>query len=276
MAIGRQWRQGLPGTRPSRCRSSRCRFVTNWRRTRLWSQSPGSSDARLPNLEDPKRPVSSPGMQTEPAGFGPIPRTWEQRTSRSGSYDAAWLKQRWPWFPNDFDWAHFNAAPRDQQLDGYLDGDEPLELENLHPDYSRYETRLPGIRPQLFVVDGYGTREAALKLDTLWVDADAEKLVLLWRGSLPIQSIRMADLREVHVVQTPLEKRPTTWADVVRAADFEKAATMRARAEEQVKEAADTSAVDATSLASKKAAAVRAPEGTSTRPSRCPVNLALI
>jgi uncharacterized protein YjbI with pentapeptide repeats len=268
VAIGdRQWRQGLSGattSEPAPFTSMPVRYELAYGGP-SYGRNPlgrGHGTAVLPNLEDPKRPVSSPAMETEPAGFGPIPRTWEQRTTRPGTYDSVWLKERWPWFPRDFDWAHFNAAPRDQQLDGYLQGDEPLELENLHPVHARYQTRLPGIRPQLFVVDGYGTREAPLKLDTVWVDADKEKLILLWRGSLPIQSIKMADLREVHVVQTLLEGRPATWAELVRAAELEKAEASRARAEARAEEAADASALDATvaRVEEEAAAAVEAAE----------------
>lgn len=193
----------------------------------------------LPNFEDPKRRITSSSTEFEPASFAPLPRTWPQRTSRLGTYTGTWLRERWPWFPHDFDWGHFNAAPLDQQFEGYLRGDEPVELENLHSVHARYETRLPGIRPQVFVVDGYGVREVPLRLDTLWVDADEEKLVLVWRGALAIQSIKLADLREVHLVQTRLEERPAAWEDLTRETQRKAAAVERAKAEAEAAEAAE-------------------------------------
>src|SRR5262249_24161171 len=93
------------------------------------------------NLEKPKG-QSIP----EPARFGPLAATWPQRCQRLGTYDTNWLKTRWPWFPDDFDWGYFIAAPRDQQVDGYLQGDEEIVMEHLHPQQSPYRSRLPGLR----------------------------------------------------------------------------------------------------------------------------------
>ncbi len=41
---------------------------------------------------------------------------WTQRYSKIGNYKGNYLKERWPWFPKDFDWGYFNAAPA-----GYAD-----------------------------------------------------------------------------------------------------------------------------------------------------------
>ncbi len=104
-----------------------------------------------------------------------------------GTYGADYLDRRWPWFPEDFDWGYFNAAPPALRKEGYLRGDEPLVLENLHPDHPRYASSLPGLRVRCFVTQpGEGGEErfdeVEMRLDTLWVDAEAERLVLLWRG----------------------------------------------------------------------------------------------
>ena len=70
----------------------------------------------LPNIEDPARLDTSPDDRPTPAGFGPIPSAWPQRRSKTGTYDKKWLKERWPWIPEDADWTFENAAPPDQQL----------------------------------------------------------------------------------------------------------------------------------------------------------------
>jgi len=147
----------------------------------------------LPNVEDPGSPIRSPRSRPDPAGFGPLSAEWKLRRSKVGTYKKRWLKERWPGLPHDFDPTYWNAAPPKMQVP-YLRGDEPLLLENLHPDHPRLESMLPGIRARAFACDrppgeeGSGFREIPLELDMVWVDADALKLVLVWRGHTSIDS----------------------------------------------------------------------------------------
>jgi len=142
----------------------------------------------VPNIQNPAHPVTSPFDKTAPAGFLPLSTEWQLRKNKMGSYGSGYLKNRWPWFPEDFDWSHFNAAPTDQQIKGYLRGHENLVFENLHAKHARYETRLPGIRPRCFIRRQdlkTGKRffdEVKLRLDTLWVDLEKEQMILCWRG----------------------------------------------------------------------------------------------
>jgi len=153
----------------------------------------------LPNLEDPNRLITSKKPPPGPAGFGPIPRTWPQRRKNMGSYDGAWLKEHWPFFPPDFDWTHFNTAPVDQRLQGFLRGDEKLRLTHMHPDHPVYETQLPGVRPRWFVeqetTGSLRFQELLLHLDTLWIDMRTETAVLVWRAILPVTDRKLRDLR---------------------------------------------------------------------------------
>src|SRR5262249_26782145 len=143
----------------------------------------------LPNVEHIEQLLRSTRERPPPAGFGPLDRRWAERVSKVGTYDAAWRAERWPWFPEDFDWGYFNAAPADQQIAGYLRGDEALVLEGMHADVVRYESRLPGLRPRCFIAKGaHSFEELALSLDTLWIDVDAGELVLVWRGVAPVAS----------------------------------------------------------------------------------------
>ncbi|XXX81336.1 DUF2169 domain-containing protein [Sorangium sp. So ce134] len=166
----------------------------------------------LPNLELPGNLINSPRQIPDPAGFGPIDRTWAQRTAGVGTYDERWLTERWPGLPEDFDWGYFNAAPRDQQIDGYLRGDEAIALENLHPELPRYESRLPGLRARCFVEatarGGAEIREVPLQIDTLWIDMDAGRLALVWRGLTPIASRDHGELRRILLVTEPLAEAP--------------------------------------------------------------------
>lgn len=157
----------------------------------------GAEVRPMPTVLAPGRAVLDPDSTEEPAGFGPVPLTWAQRMERAGTYDAAWVKARWPWFPDDFDWRFFNAAPSDQQFPVYFRGDERVRFENLHAEVPVFESRLPGLRPRLVAraADAAGTlEEIALVLDTLWVDADAGRAALVWRGRAPAPDKKLRHL----------------------------------------------------------------------------------
>jgi uncharacterized protein YjbI with pentapeptide repeats len=164
---------------------------------------------RMPNVEFPDRLVVDPGNgRQSPAGFGPIPDTAPARMAKLGTFDQNWLKKNWPWFPDDFDWTYFNAAPPDQQLRGFLKGTETLRLKGLHPSAETLECRLPGLRVRWFIADHQDDRprfrEVLLNLDTLWVDTENQKLVLLWRGVAPVSSKKMREVDDLLIVSEPL------------------------------------------------------------------------
>ena len=172
----------------------------------------GKNRRLLPNIEAPDSLIDSPRSSPQPAGFGPLGRMWKQRSSRMGNYKGKYLEERWPWFPQDFDWSHFNAAPPDMQLEGYLRGDEELYFENLHPEYPQYKSRLPGLRVRCFVNTSVETEtdqtrfdEISMVLDTLWVDMEAEKLVLVWRGWTEVLSEEYKEIRHLFIMSEPLE-----------------------------------------------------------------------
>jgi uncharacterized protein YjbI with pentapeptide repeats len=179
----------------------------------------GTNVLPLPNLETPLQLIDSPRAHPEPAGFGPLSRNWRQRCSKMGTYRGSYLKQRWPWFPEDFDWTHFNAAPPEMQLEGYLRGDETLYFENLHPTHPQYEAQLPGLRLRCFVnksadpADATAFVEAPMSLDTLWVDMESERLVLVWRGWVETVSEDHEEIRQVFIEEEELATLPDLISD---------------------------------------------------------------
>jgi len=180
----------------------------------------------LPNVEDPTSLIRSPTSKPEPAGFGPIGALWQQRTSKLGTYDEQWLKTRWPWFAEDFDYEYFNVAPSDLQLEEYLRGDEKLNVENMHPQHSQYECRLPGVRARCFVLrradgksNGEEFSETPLKLDTLWVDMEAEIVELVWRGVVEVVSPEFSEVRRVCICAEPLSDSPASLGQCERKFD---------------------------------------------------------
>jgi len=167
----------------------------------------------LPNIEDPTAPVTSPRDRPDPVGFGPLHPSWQQRQSLVGTYDRRYLEERWPWFPEDFDWGHFNAAPPEMQVEGYLRGDEELYFENLHPEHPQYRSQLPGERVRCFVnrrledeSDATTLDEVPMNLDTLWVDMEAEQLVLLWRGWTEVLSEDCDEIEDLFVMSEPVNE----------------------------------------------------------------------
>lgn len=188
----------------------------------------GTSRRPLPNIENPGDLVSSPGHRPEPWGFGPLHAGWPQRCKKVGKFGKKWLAERWPCLPDDFDWTYFNAAPADQQMEGYLRGDEELAFENLRPEHSQYRTRLPGLRARCFVRRRHpGDSEAAaleevpMNLDTLWADLEAEQVVLVWRGNIPVASEDFEDIQDTLLISEQLATTPRSLSaceDILRRA----------------------------------------------------------
>jgi uncharacterized protein YjbI with pentapeptide repeats len=163
--------------------------------------------ARLPNVETPNKLVTSPGDERPPASFAPVPATWKERWSKLGTYDRAWFKTRWPYFPEDFDWTHFQAAPAPQQLE-HLVGDEPFELVGMHPEHPALRGSLPGVRARTFIQQTKEHKatfaEVRLVLDTAAFDVDANKLDLVWRGFVEVSDEDAPEIQHVFVMSEPL------------------------------------------------------------------------
>lgn len=181
---------------------------------------------RLPNLEDPARPIRARG-DARPRTLGPVSPSWPARAELLGKeYGAGWLRTRSPWYAEDFDWAYFQAAPADQRIPT-LRGDEAVVLEHLLPGAPRVETALPALRVRAFVKDRTGlVREVTMAIDTLFLaldDPDDARLVLSWRGLLPVGEDDLTDLRVVYVGVEPLESEPLPTATyVARLEAFER------------------------------------------------------
>jgi uncharacterized protein YjbI with pentapeptide repeats len=169
----------------------------------------GATGEDAPRIEDPRFPILSPRDAHDPAGFAPISAAWLPRAAPNGSYRGNWTKERWPWLPADFDYGYFNMAPRDQQIDGYLGGDEELRFENLHTSVPDYRCRLPGVRVRCFaLIRGLKKeeqfREVPMNLDTLWIDMAGEKMVLIWRGLAEVRTPKMKEVEHVLAWHEPL------------------------------------------------------------------------
>lgn len=157
----------------------------------------------LPNLESPYRPITAFSDAPPPAGFGFVGPAWAPRVGLAGTYDQAWLDGRMPLLPTDFDRRFYNAAPADQVAPGYLRGDEPVRVANASPRGS-LSFRLPGMPPpQCGVVLRDGKVQAQhAQLDTVIVDTDEDRVLLLWRAAFLLPR-RIHEVRSVRVRPQP-------------------------------------------------------------------------
>ncbi len=169
----------------------------------------GSKARLVPNVETMGNLFSGPGSSVPPTGFGPIDPNWVERGRKVGTYSGNWLAERWPWFPDDFDWTFFNAAPGGQFLSGgYLRGDEPLEFIHLDPQYPKLSGALPGLTTRCFVRVRRNRdlefREVPMRLDTLVADMDERRVVLTWRGVTPVASLKLKEVEDYFLVLEPI------------------------------------------------------------------------
>lgn len=169
----------------------------------------------LPNVELPKKLVTSAKDKPEPAGLSGYELPWPQRRRYQGTYDAKWEKERMPGFPEDFDWRFFNVAPADQRLEGELALGTPFQIENMHPRKTMLTGHLPTARARCFMDvdtrDGRQLREVAMKPETLRLFPNLERGILIYRGVIQVAEDDARDVQNLIVAaEDPDEARPVS------------------------------------------------------------------
>jgi hypothetical protein len=163
---------------------------------REWIRKRGTERLEAPQIEEHKKPFD--GNKDYPAaGFGAVGRWWTPRVKFAGTYDAEWKEKRWPRLPKDFDFAYWNCAPQDQQID-WPKGGEPVAFLGLTPGGGEFRARLPGNPP--FVL----TRLKAgpivfcpMCLDTLVFDMQAMTLACVHRMTVSAHAgVRVLEIRQ--------------------------------------------------------------------------------
>jgi uncharacterized protein YjbI with pentapeptide repeats len=152
----------------------------------------------LPNVEDPQHLIRSPKDRPPPAGFLPYDVGSPQRVSRAGTYDARWLKTRFPGFADDLQPSYFNTAPQDQWLKGYFQGGESFSLQHLHPAQPLIEGVLPTLSARAFITQQTAHAkqliELSTRLDSVWLFPHALRGVLLFRALTRVAEDDAADV----------------------------------------------------------------------------------
>lgn len=173
-------------------------------------------DVPLPNIENPDQPIKFWKDRPEPAGLSFIGRGWQPRAQLLGAYDEAWQENVAPALPEDFSSEYYNGAPSDQQIDGYLRGDETVTISNMHPQ-GNIEFTLPGLVITATVTKGPPPNEmtaeeqgappqekdeiVALNLDTLVIAPNRRSLTMVWRGFSFVEDLTAKEVRRVTVDQ---------------------------------------------------------------------------
>ena len=166
---------------------------------------------RVPNIEDPGHPVQRMG-QGVPAGVGFLSPNWKPRAAYAGTYDEAWSKNRMPLLPRDFDRRFFSAASPGLVIEGYVQGGEAIVVEGAS-QHGSIGFNLPGHPPPRCRAQlaRRSDAEMALKLDTLVIDTDQDRVLLLYRGFTELDD-GPHDVRAIELTIPAPEDKSTTGA----------------------------------------------------------------
>ncbi len=140
----------------------------------------------LPNIENPQALIKYWKETPSPAGMGFIANTWQPRLTYQGTYDEAWLNNRAPLLPSDFDERFFNAAPSDLQLP-FLRGGEQISLNHLTPNGTLSFT-LPAWRLKISIIAKGKAIDIIPVMDTIVIEPDKLEVQLTWRASVMCQN----------------------------------------------------------------------------------------
>jgi len=137
----------------------------------------------LPNFEDPHAPLTRPGEQPRPCGFGPVARHWLPRRAHGGTYDASWAERRLPLWPKDFNEQFFSAAAPGLLAAPHLEGGELVQIVGMSPRGS-YEFSLPRVplRVRFALADRSVHRDPAL--DAIHFEPDSTSFTMYWRAAV--------------------------------------------------------------------------------------------
>ena len=131
-----------------------------------------------------------------PVSLTALGKAWLPRRLLAGTYDQRWLDEQWPLPPLDFDYAYWNCAPGDQQIDYPTPGAQ-LDLLGLYPAdlqqpwAEHFSARLP---PHQLFVHAYlqphvgAGPDILADLDTLVIDMRAQQVYATYRVVLPAQA----------------------------------------------------------------------------------------
>lgn len=154
---------------------------------------------RLPNVEYPNQLISSWKHRPPPAGFNAIDCSWTPRRNLAGTYDEQWLENRFPLWAENFDPRYRNCAPRDQQVPGFFQGGEVIDLINLSRE-GRLTFVLPRVHLSFQTRFGAELVEHHAQLCTVIVEPEIPRVILSWQTHI-VCNHRIDELDETIVIE---------------------------------------------------------------------------
>ena len=106
------------------------------------------------------------------------------------------MESRAPYLPRDFDARFCQIAPAGLVTQGHLRGGELVHLTGFTPN-GAIQLQLPTHRVEVtYLLDGTEQSRPAL-LDTLVIEPDARRVILVWRAALPCdkKALRVKEIR---------------------------------------------------------------------------------
>ncbi|MEI7638635.1 MAG: DUF2169 domain-containing protein, partial [Syntrophus sp. (in: bacteria)] len=169
----------------------------------------------LPNVEYRGQIIGATSDRPEPAGFGVVDMMSPQRQKKTGTYDDKWLKERWPYFPDNMDYEFFNCAPVDQYLDAFFKGGETIEILNMHPDMQLIESSVPELRIRCFVTKKEAPKsdveifqDVTTRVDTMWLFPTILRGVAMYRGTTEVYDEEYEDVLRIFIATERLKDPP--------------------------------------------------------------------
>jgi len=155
-----------------------------------WREDIFTADGRypLPCVEYQRTPLINPAQVPAPACLGPRDLMLPARQKHAGTYDRFWAENHAPGLAADATLDLFQVAAPDQQIDGFFEGREAILVGNMHPGLPLQTSRLPGVRPRLFIRrhqhHQWALEELALHAETLVLFPEISVGVLIHRTNL--------------------------------------------------------------------------------------------
>lgn len=152
----------------------------------------------LPNVEDPRAPISSWNDAPAPAGLSAVASHWIPRRDYAGTYDEAWQKNRAPYLPTDFDPRFCQMASLGLVTPRPLVGGEEVVLEGMTPN-GVLRFWLPIVRVAVAYRLDVGVESPPAVLDTVIIEPDAQRLMMVWRAAFACDK-KVKTVREVNPI----------------------------------------------------------------------------
>ncbi|MDK2124528.1 DUF2169 family type VI secretion system accessory protein [Parachitinimonas caeni] len=145
-----------------------------------------------PQIEWDEKRVSVIDRFTQLAGFAPVAPNWWARAIYAGAKPCEVPCKK---LESDFDFNFYSQANPALRFN-FLKGDEAITLEGMSPQGPQV-WRLPGDRPHLLLHErAGGQRPQAMRLDTVLIENDRNRLTLIWRAVyLPTPSLVATEVR---------------------------------------------------------------------------------